>query len=435
MNILDIIDKKKSGKELLKEEIDFFINGYVKDEITDYQAAALIMAIFLNGMTKEETTNLTIAMAKSGDVLDLSKIGKIIVDKHSTGGVGDKVSMILLPIVSSLGVPVAKMSGRGLGFTGGTVDKLESIPGYRTNIEMNEFVDNVKKIGISMIAQTLNLAPADKKIYSLRDSISCVESIPLIASSIMSKKIASGADKIVLDVTVGKGAFMQSLEKARELSNEMIEIGKIANRETICVLTSMDEPLGIAVGNNLEVIEAINFLKGIQMEEDVKDVVFELGAYMIKLSGLGDDLEDNKERMYNNIINGKAFEKFLELVKNQGGDISYIEDVEKFEKSRFIEPVYLGKDGYITQINAKEIGIVARDIGAGRIKKEDDIDESVGIIFNKKVGDFINKEEPICYLHINNENIIESTQERIKNIVLVENTKPEKTNTIIEIIK
>lgn len=435
MNILEIIDKKKNGKELSKEEIGFFINGYVKDEITDYQAAALIMAIFLKGMTKEETTYLTIAMANSGDVLDLSEIGKVIVDKHSTGGVGDKVSIILLPIISSLGIPVAKMSGRGLGFTGGTVDKLESIPGYNTNIKIEDFISNVKKIGISMIAQTLNLAPADKKIYSLRDSISCVENISLIASSIMSKKIASGAGKIVLDVTVGKGAFMQDIENARKLAKEMIEIGKIANRETICVLTSMDEPLGIAVGNNLEVIEAINFLRGIQMEDDVKEVVFELGAYMMKLSGHGDDLEDNKKRMYENIINGKAYEKFLELVENQGGDISYIKNVEKFEKSKFIEPVYLEKSGYITQINAKEIGIIARDIGAGRIRKEDDIDESVGIVFNKKVGDFIEKEEPICYLHINNESLIENAKTKIKNVVLVENNRLEKPNTIIEIIK
>lgn len=245
-------------------------------------------------MTKQETTDLTIAMANSGEILDLSKLNKIIVDKHSTGGVGDKVSICLLPLVASLGVPVAKMSGRGLGFTGGTVDKMESIPGYKTSIDIDKFIENVQNIGISMISQTLNLAPADKKLYALRDSISCVESIPLIASSIMSKKIASGAEKIVLDVTVGKGAFMKNIEDAEKLANEMIEIGKLANREVVCVLTSMDEPLGKAVGNNLEVKEAIHFLKG-DMPQDLKEVVLELGAYMIRLAGLGENLEEKQK--------------------------------------------------------------------------------------------------------------------------------------------
>ncbi len=325
MNILEIIEKKREKVELTKEELEYFIKGYVEGKIADYQAAALVMAIFLNGMTKQETTNLTIAMANSGEILDLSKINKIIVDKHSTGGVGDKVSICLLPLVASLGVPVAKMSGRGLGFTGGTVDKLESIPGYKTNISINKFIENVENIGISMISQTLNLAPADKKLYALRDSISCVESIPLIASSIMSKKIASGADKIVLDVTVGKGAFMKNIENAEQLANEMIEIGKLANREVVCVLTSMEEPLGNAIGNNLEVKEAIHFLKG-EMPQDLKEVVLELGAYMIKLAGLGENLEENKKRMLENIQNGKAFNKLKEMVNNQGGYISYLED-------------------------------------------------------------------------------------------------------------
>ena len=320
MNILEIIDKKKNKQELAKEEIEFFISAYVKEEIADYQAAALVMAIFLNGMTKEETTNLTIAMANSGEILDLSKLNKTIVDKHSTGGVGDKVSICLLPLVASLGVPVAKMSGRGLGFTGGTVDKMQSIPGYKTDIDIHNFIENVENIGISMISQTLNLAPADKKLYALRDSISCVESIPLIASSIMSKKIASGAEKIVLDVTVGNGAFMKNIEDAKMLANEMIEIGKLANRETVCILTNMDEPLGYMVGNNLEVIEAIQFLKG-SMPEDLKQVVLELGSYMIKLAGLGNNLEENKLRMLEKINSGGAFNKFVEMVKNQYGDI------------------------------------------------------------------------------------------------------------------
>ena len=434
MNILDIIEKKRDKKELSKEEIEYFIKGYTNNDIADYQAAALVMAIFLNGMTKQETTELTLAMAHSGEILDLSKLNEIIVDKHSTGGVGDKVSLILLPLVASLGVPVAKMSGRGLGFTGGTVDKLESIPGYRTDIDMNTFVENVEKIGISMISQTLNLAPADKKIYALRDSISCVESIPLIASSIMSKKIASGAEKIVLDVTVGNGAFMKDVESATNLANEMIEIGKLAKRETICILTNMDEPLGYSVGNNLEVIEAIKFLNG-NMPEDLKDVVLELGAYMIKLAGLGDNIEDNKKKMLENINNGKAFNKFLELIKNQGGDTSYIENVEKFDKAKYILPIYATDNGYISQINAKEVGKLACDLGAGRIKKDDKINYSVGIILNKKVSNKVIKDEILGYVHANDEEKAKSTAQKLKEIIKIDQEEPKKLETIIKVIQ
>ena len=333
MRIIDIIEKKREKQELNKQEIEYFVTEYTKGNIKDYQAAALVMAIFINGMTDKETTDLSMAMANSGEILDLSTLQETIVDKHSTGGVGDKVSLILLPLVSSLGVPVAKMSGRGLGFTGGTIDKLEAIPGYQKGIESEQFIKNVQKIGISMISQTLNLAPADKKLYALRDAIACVESIPLIASSIMSKKIASGAQKIVLDVTVGKGAFMQTIEDARKLASTMIEIGKLAKRETVCVLTNMDEPLGYAVGNSLEVIEAVKFLKG-EMPEDVKQVVLELGSYMMQLAGKGNDLAENKKQMLEKIENGKAYEKFLQLVKNQGGDVSYLEDIEKFTKAK-----------------------------------------------------------------------------------------------------
>lgn len=434
MNILDIISKKRDNKILNKEEIEYFIKGYSNNEIADYQAAALVMAIYLNGMTKEETTNLTLAMANSGEILDLSKLNKTIVDKHSTGGVGDKVSICLLPLVASLGVPVAKMSGRGLGFTGGTVDKMQSIPGYKTDLDINTFVKNVENIGISMISQTMNLAPADKKLYALRDTISCVESIPLIASSIMSKKIASGAEKIVLDVTVGKGAFMKNINDARLLSREMIEIGKLANRETICVLTNMDEPLGLAVGNNLEVIEAIRFLKG-EMPEDLKQVVLELGAYMIKLSGLGEDIEENKNRMLENIENGKAYNKFKELVEKQEGDITYIDSLEKFEKSKFIETVVAKKDGYIEEINAQSIGKLACNLGAGRIKKEDKIDSTVGIILNKKVSKRVKTGDVLAYIHANNKDKLEEAKTGIEEIIKISDKKVEKLKTIIEIIE
>ena len=433
MNILDIIEKKRDRKILSKDEIEYFINEYTNGSVTDYQAAALIMAIYLNGMTKEETTNLTLSMANSGEILDLSSLNKVIVDKHSTGGVGDKISLILLPLVASFGVPVAKMSGRGLGFTGGTVDKLESIPGYKANIDVDTFVKNVEEIGISMISQTLNLAPADRKLYALRDSISCVESIPLIASSIMSKKIASGADKIVLDVTVGSGAFMKDIESAISLASEMIEIGKLANRETICILTNMNEPLGYAVGNNLEVIEAVNFLKG-KMPEDVKQVVLELGAYMLKLAGLGNDIEDNKNELLKNIKNGKAFEKFSELIKKQGGDISYIKNVKKFDKAKYIVPVYSNKNGYISEINAKEIGKLACNLGAGRIKKDDRIDHSVGIILSKKVAEKVNKNEILAYIYANCEEKAKKGVEKLQDIIKIADKEPSKSKTIIKII-
>ena len=428
MNILEIIEKKREKQELTKEEIKYFVKGYVDGKIADYQAAALVMAIYLNGMTKQETTNLTIEMANSGEILDLSKLNKTIVDKHSTGGVGDKVSICLLPLVASLGVPVAKMSGRGLGFTGGTVDKMQSIPGYKTEIDIHKFIQNVENVGISMISQTMNLAPADKKLYALRDSISCVESIPLIASSIMSKKIASG------DVTVGKGAFMKNMENAKELANEMIEIGKLANRETVCVLTNMNEPLGYAVGNNLEVIEAIDFLKG-KTPEDLKQVVLELGAYMINLAGLGEDLEENKNKMLENISNGKAYDKFVEMVKNQEGDISYLEDTSKFEKAKIIEPIMAKQDGYIQEINAEEIGKVTCGLGAGRVKKEDIIDYSVGVILNKKVADKVSKGDILGYIHSNSKEKFEEAERKLEQIIKINENEIEKEPTIFGICK
>lgn len=415
MNILEIISKKRDAKELSKEEIEYFVKGYTEGSIKDYQAAALVMAIYINGMNDREITDLTLAMAYSGEVLDLSKFGENVVDKHSTGGVGDKVSIILLPIIASMGVPVAKMSGRGLGFTGGTVDKMESIPGYRTNIEIDEFISNVEKVGISMIGQTMNLAPADKKIYALRDTISCVENIPLIASSIMSKKIASGANKIVIDVTVGKGAFMKTREDAQKLAEQMIRIGNLAGKEVKCILTPMDQPLGYAVGNSLEVIEAINFLKG-DMPKDLKEVVLELGANMLQLAGKGDNLEENRLKMIENIENGTAYNKFKEMVQNQGGDVSYLEDTNKFEKSKYISAVVSENEGVIKEINAEEIGKVACYLGAGRISKEDKIDPSVGIILNKKVGDEVSKYDFLAYVCANDEKKLKEAERRILEI-------------------
>ena len=399
MNIQEIIAKKRDKRKLSKEEIEYFIENYTNGNIADYQASALIMAIYINGMSKEEITNLTLAMAYSGEVLDLSEFG-IVVDKHSTGGIGDKVTLILAPIISSLGIPVAKMSGRGLGYTGGTIDKLESIPGYQTNIDIKTFKENVKKIGISLIGQTLNLAPADKKIYALRDATATTESIPLISSSIMSKKIAAGANKIVLDVTCGSGAFMKNLDNAVKLAETMKNIGKLAEKETVCVITSMEEPLGEAVGNSLEVIEAIDALNG-KMKEDVKQVVLTLGAYMIKLAGKGEDIEENKQKMLEQIQTGKALAKFKELVQNQNGDISYIDNPNLFKKAKYILPVVSDKTGYIKKLDAKMVGEISVALGAGRIKKEDKIDEAVGIILKKKIGDKVKVGDILGYIHAN----------------------------------
>lgn len=433
MNIIDIIAKKRDSKELTTDEINFFIKDYTNNNIEDYQAAALIMAIYINGMSYRETKDLTMAMASSGDMLDLSELGENVVDKHSTGGVGDKVTIILAPLIASLGIPVAKMSGRGLGYTGGTADKIEAIPGYNTGISEKEFIDNVKNIGISLITQTLNLAPADKKIYALRDTIACTESIPLIASSIMSKKIASGANKIVLDVTCGFGAFMKKIEDARELSRTMIEIGNLANRETVCVITNMNEPLGFAVGNSLEIIEAIEFLQG-KMPEDLKQVVLELGAYMVKLAGKGANIEENKKMLLENIQNGKAYNKFIELVQNQGGDIEYVKDVTKFEKARIIQEVISTTQGYVQEINAEEIGKLSCDLGAGRKTKKDKIDLQVGIILNKKIGDFVNKGDKLATIYANDIEKAKDTENELRRIYKIGKEKIEE-NTIIDIIE
>lgn len=432
MNILDIIEKKRDAKELNKEEIEFFVKGYTDGSIPDYQAAALVMAIYINGMSKEETTNLALAMAYSGDVLDLSDIGEVV-DKHSTGGIGDKITLILMPIVASLGVKVAKMSGRGLGATGGTKDKLEAIPGYRTEIGIDEFIENVKKIGISLIGQTLNLAPADKKLYALRDTISCTANIPLISSSIMSKKIAAGANKIVLDVTCGSGAFMKTVGEARELSRTMIDIGKLAGKETVCIITNMDQPLGTMVGNTLEVIEAIEALKG-NMQDDVKNVVLELGAYILKLDGKGNNIQENKEKIEQVISNGDAYKKFLQLVENQGGDISYIENTEKFTKAKYKMPVKAVKTGYVQKLNAEEVGKIAMHLGAGRMKKEDDIDYAVGIELLKKVGCHVEQGEIIAYIYAEDEQKGRKAVEKLQQTYKIGEQNVEKVADIIEII-
>jgi len=402
MDILEIIGKKRDKLELSRDEIFYFVENYTCGIVTDYQAAALVMAIYINGMSDREITDLTLAMANSGDVLDLLSLGDVV-DKHSTGGVGDKVTLILMPLIASLGIPVAKMSGRGLGITGGTIDKLESIPGYNTSIDIETFMNNVKKHGISLMGQTLNLAPADKKLYALRDTINCTASIPLIASSIMSKKIAAGANKIVIDVTYGSGAFMKNIDDAKKLADIMTRIGRLANKETVCILTDMDKPLGFAVGNNLEVIEAIDVLKNRYIPKDVEEVILELGANMLILANKVNSIDDGKAMILENIKNGKGFEKLVELVSSQGGDVSYLEDTSKFKKAKFIKSIIASKSGRVLKLDANLVGKMSGYLGAGRIKKDDDIDVSVGFVFKKKNGDIVEKGDILGYIHGNDE--------------------------------
>lgn len=395
---VDLIQKKKNGETLTKEEIDFMITDYVAGKIPDYQMSAMLMAIYFNGMENEELAAFTLAMRDSGDLVDLSPIEGIKVDKHSTGGVGDKTTLIVGPIVAACGVPVAKMSGRGLGFTGGTLDKLESISGFRIDLSAEEFFETVKKTGISVIGQTGNLAPADKLLYALRDVTATVDSIPLIAASVMSKKLAAGSDKIVLDVTTGSGAFMKNTRDAKKLAKHMVAIGNHAGKETVAILTGMEEPLGFAIGNNMEVKEAIEVLKG-DGPEDVKEVSVALAGMMLSL-GLENVSHSQGKRMAKKALSsGQAFEKFKEMVQAQGGDIRYVEHPEFFERDAFEGEVFAAEDGFLSRMDTEKIGVAAGLLGAGRETKDSVIDMSAGIYLEKKIGDTVKKGEPIaiCY--------------------------------------
>lgn len=414
MNIIDIINKKKEYEILSNEEIEFFVKGYTKGEIPDYQAAAFIMAICINGMNEKEILALTNAMANSGEKLDLSDVSEFVVDKHSTGGVGDKVTLIVSPIIAAMGVPVAKMSGRGLGITGGTVDKLQSIPAYRTDLSIEEFKNNVKEIGISLISQTMDLAPADKKMYALRDSIGAVNSIPLIASSIMSKKIAAGTNKVVLEVTYGSGAFMKNKMQAKRLARAMKQIWKGKDKQISCVITKMDQPLGYSVGNILEVVETVKALHG-EMTDDLREVIIKICIEMLKLSGRKERDSKLEEQIWEVINSGKAFNKFVELAQRQGADVSYLYDLNKFEKAPIIIPVVSDKTGWVKKLNAEKIGKVSVDLGAGRKQKEDQIDRRVGIILCKKIGDKVEEGEALAYIHANNSDEIDAKIDTIKS--------------------
>ena len=423
MRMYDLISKKRDGGALTKEEMTHLIEGYVKGEIPDYQMSAFLMAVYFQGMTKEETAIMTDLVARSGDMVDLSPIEGIKVDKHSTGGVGDKTTLIVAPLAAACGVKVAKMSGRGLGHTGGTVDKLESIPGMRVSLEREEFFDIVRQTGICVIGQSGNLTPADKKLYALRDVTATVESIPLIAVSIMGKKLAAGSDCILLDVKTGSGAFMNRVEDSLALAQEMVSIGESAGRKTAALITNMDIPLGNNIGNSLEVIEAVETLKN-QGPEDLTYVCLELAANMLYLAGIG-HMEVCRTKVKEALESGAALQKFIDMVEAQGGDSSVIKDVSKFEKASIEKEVLSPYDGYITFMDTKECGIASCILGAGRETKEDIIDYSAGIILKKKTGDRIQKGDVLAVLYSNKEEKIQPAEEQFLKALNVEDAKPE----------
>ena len=434
MRMYDLIEKKKLGEELSTEEIYHIVDGYTKGDIPDYQISALLMAIYFKGMNVRERYDLTMAMRDSGDILDLSSIDGVKIDKHSTGGVGDKVTLVLGPIIASIGVPVAKMSGRGLGHTGGTIDKLEAFPGFNASLSEDEFINQVNSIKIAVTGQSKNLAPADKKLYALRDVTATVDEISLITGSIMSKKLAAGTDAIVLDVTVGDGAFMKNKESALELAKSMVDIGKRADKKIAAVLTNMDEPLGYAVGNNLEVIEAINALKG-NGPEDLMEVVYELGSQMIVFSGIESDKTKARGLMEDAVASGKAFDKFVEFIKAQGGDEAYAKDINKFAPAKFIIPVEAECDGYVHAMKAETFGLASMSLGGGRETFDDVIDMSVGIVLNKKVGDAVKKGEAYCHVHANDEAKAKHAIEMIKGATEISPEKCDHMKLIIDIVE
>ncbi|MBS4742674.1 MULTISPECIES: pyrimidine-nucleoside phosphorylase [Bacillus] len=431
MRMVDIIAKKRDGKELSSEEISFFVKGYTDGTIPDYQASALAMAIFFQDMTDQERADLTLAMANSGDTIDLSAIDGIKVDKHSTGGVGDTTTLVLAPLVAALDVPVAKMSGRGLGHTGGTVDKLEAVKGFHVEITKDEFIELVNRHKVAVIGQSGNLTPADKKLYALRDVTGTVNSIPLIASSIMSKKIAAGADAIVLDVKTGAGAFMKTPEDSEKLAKAMVRIGNSVGRQTMAVISDMSQPLGLAIGNSLEVKEAIDTLRG-EGPEDLNELVLTLGSQMVVLAKKADTLDEAREKLIEVMKNGKALEKFKEFLENQGGDSSIVDQPEKLPQAPYKIEVPAKESGVVAEIVADEIGVAAMILGAGRATKEDDIDLSVGIMLNKKVGDRVEKGDSLVTLHANREDVANVMEKIYDNIRIADHADaPTLIHTVI----
>lgn len=422
MRMVDIIAKKRDGKELTTAEIDFVVQGYTQGEIPDYQVSAWAMAVYFNDMTDKERADLTMSMVNSGETIDLSAIEGIKVDKHSTGGVGDTTTLVLAPLVAALGVPVAKMSGRGLGHTGGTTDKLESVAGFHVELEKEEFIRLVNENKVAVIGQSGNLTPADKKLYALRDVTATVNSIPLIASSIMSKKIAAGADAIVLDVKTGAGAFMKTAEDAKELAHAMVSIGNNVGRKTMAVISDMSQPLGFAIGNALEVKEAILTLQG-KGPKDLEELCLALGRQMVFLAGKADSLEDAEEKLKEVIRNGKALEKFKQFLANQGGDASVVDHPERLPQAQYLIEVPADKDGYVAEIIADEIGTAAMLLGAGRATKESEIDLAVGLMLNKKVGDAVKAGESLVTIHANREDVASVIEKIKENITIADHAQ------------
>lgn len=434
MRAFDIIAKKRDCKELSKEEIEFFIEGYTKGDVTDYQASAFLMAIYINGLNDEETVNLTMAMIKSGDVVDLSEINGIKVDKHSTGGVGDKTSLILVPMVAAAGVKVAKLSGRGLGHTGGTLDKLESIPNFNINVDNDNFINFVNKSGLVIAGQTQNIVPADKKLYALRDVTATIDSIPLIAASIMSKKIASGSDAILLDVKYGDGAFMKTKEDAEMLAKTMVAIGKGLDRSTSAAITLNGEPLGYAIGNALEIQEVIEVLSN-RGPKDLRELCLRLGAQMLKLGGVEEDTIKGRKILEEVLENGKALDKLKELVINQGGDVKVIEDKSLFTIADISHEVRASEEGYVYELDAEKVGISSLLAGAGRETKDDDIDYGAGIVLKKKMGDYVRKGDIIATIYTSDKNRIYESEKVLLSAYTIKEEKPRVEDIIYKIIE
>ncbi|MGM7681411.1 pyrimidine-nucleoside phosphorylase [Cytobacillus sp. Hm23] len=433
MRMVDLIQKKKHGEVLTTEEIKFIVEGYGNGDIPDYQISSLCMAIYFKGMNEQEISDLTMAMVNSGDVVDLSAIDGVKVDKHSTGGVGDKISLIVAPLVAAVGVPVAKMSGRGLGHTGGTLDKLESIEGFQIELTSEQFIENVNNNKIAIVGQSANLAPVDKKLYALRDVTATVDSIPMIASSVMSKKIASGAESIVLDVKTGSGAFMKSTEDAISLAQTMVDIGKNTGRKTVAVISDMNQPLGYEVGNANEIREAIEVLQGSRVD-DLREIALTISSHMTVLGGIYEDFEEAFKSLEEVISSGKAIETLKRFIESQGGNSAVVDDTSKLPQAKYHKEIKAISSGYVSEINAELVGVSAMMLGAGRKKKDDVIDHSAGISLKKKVGDQINEGDTLCVFHSNIQDVTEAENTLLSAYTIIQEQVPKKTTYIHHVI-
>lgn len=434
MDIKSIIRKKRGRGELTKDEIRYFVGKFTKGEITDAQAAALMSYVYINGLTEDEIVEFSLAMGESGDTINLNKISPNIVDKHSTGGVGDKATLILMPVIASLGIAVAKISSRGYGISGGTIDKLESIPGFDTEIGIDQFIENVKEHNICIVSQSLNLAPAESKLYKLRNELGFTDSLPIIAASLMSLKIALGSDKIVFDITCGKGTYIKTIEDARKLAKLLVKLGKRVNKKVACIITNMNEPLGYSIGHNLEIQETIMALNG-RMSQDLGDVIEALGGLMISLASENKDMAENTKAIKETIKSGKAFEKFKEMVSMQYGDLRFVEEPDLLRKSKLVMPVFANESGTVEKIDADIVGSIAVYLGAGRMKNENEINRTAGITLNKKVGDQVNVGEVLAYIHTDDESKVSGAAQNLQEAFSITTKKVALKSRVLEIIQ